>query len=164
MTNRSSRGSRTSRSVGAWRAVGRAYNLCDEVLSGRLARLGLRLSEHELLLVLSAQPGATQQELAARCFVAKSGVSMLLTQMERQGWVVREAHPRDARAKRLCLTEAGQALAEQARQVQAEVAEAMAVGVTAAELDTVADVMSRVCARLEALLSTAQAEAANTAA
>lgn len=143
----------TPRSTAAWLAVGRAYNLCDAVLSARLAAVGLRLTDHELLIVLHSHPGATQQELAARCFIAKSGVSMLLTQMERQGWVVRQADARDARAKRLFLTEAGEALALQARQVQAAVAEAMAVGVSAAELDTVADVMTRVSVQLEKLLA-----------
>jgi len=152
MTRRTAKRPPTPRSTAAWLAVGRVYNLCDAVLSAKLATVGLRLTDHELLIVLDAHPGSTQQELAARCFIAKSGVSMLLTQMERQGWVVRQADARDARAKRLFLTEAGEALALKARQVQAEVAEAMAVGLTAAELDTVEDVMTRVSAQLEKLL------------
>lgn len=140
------------RSTAAWLAVGRAYNLCDAVLSARLAKVGLRVIDHELLIVLANHPGATQQELAARCFIAKSGVSMLLSQMERQDWVVRRADPRDARAKCLYLTETGEGLARQASRIQAEVAEAMAVGTSATELDTVADVMARVSERLEGLL------------
>lgn len=141
----------TPRSTVAWLAVGRAYHLCDAVLSARLAPLGIGLNELELLVGLASSPGATQQELASRCFIAKSGMSMLLDRLEGRDLVTREADPRDARAKRLRLTTAGEALARRARQVRTEVAEAMAAGITAKELDLVADVMDRVAQRLEAL-------------
>jgi DNA-binding MarR family transcriptional regulator len=135
----------------AWLAVVRAYNLCDAVMCARLAALGLRVGEHEVLANLATVPGITQQTLASRCFVAKSGVSMLLTQMESQGLVRREADAADARVRRLFLTPAGEALARRTLQVQAEVVRAMAEPVTNAELDAVADVMQRVSTRLEAL-------------
>ena len=89
----------------SWLAVVRAYNLCDAVMTARLATLGVRVAEHEVLANLASAPGITQQTLAARCFVAKSGVSMLLTQMESRGWVRREAHPDDRRARIVVATE-----------------------------------------------------------
>ena len=135
----------------AWLAVVRAYNLCAAVMAARLAALGMRVGDHEVLANLATAPGLTQQALAARCFVAKSGVSMLLTQMEAQGWVRREADPADARVRRLFLTPAGESLAARTLQVQAEVVRAMAEPVTEVELAAVADVMARVSARLEAL-------------
>ncbi len=135
----------------SWLAVVRAYNLCDVVMSARLAALGLRAGEHEVLANLAAVPGTTQQALAARCFVAKSGVSMLLTQMEGKALVVREADANDARVRRLFLTPAGQALAAKTLQIQAEVVSVMAGDATEAELATVGAVMQRVSLRLEAL-------------
>lgn len=135
----------------AWLAVVRAYNLCDAVMTARLAGLGVRIGEHEVLANLVTAPGITQQTLAARCFVAKSGVSMLLTQMEGEGLVRREADAADARVKRLFLTAAGEALARRTLQVQAEVVRAMVEPATEAELDAMVDVMQRVSARLEAL-------------
>ena len=137
----------------AWLAVVRAYNLCDAVLSARLAELGLRVGEHEVLANLATAPGMTQQELAARCFVAKSGVSMLLAQMEGLGLVAREADTGDARVKRLFLSATGRALAAQTLKVQHDVVDAMAAGVTQAELATVAAVMERVSVQLEGLRS-----------
>ena len=135
----------------AWLAVVRAYNLCDAVMSTRLAALGLRVGEHEVLAHLATAPGITQQALAARCFVAKSGVSMLLTQMQAQGLVRREADAQDARVWRLSLTSDGAALARATMTIQAEVIGAMAAGVSDAELATVARVMDSVSAALEAL-------------
>ncbi len=135
----------------AWLAVVRAYNLCDAVMSARLAELGLRVGEHEVLVNLATLPGITQQDLAARCFVAKSGVSMLLTQMEAQKLVRRDVDAADARVRRLFLTLAGQKLARQTLQIQSEVLAAMAAPVSNAELDAVEDVMQRVSVQLEAL-------------
>ncbi len=135
----------------SWLAVVRAYNLCDAVMTARLAALGVRVAEHEVLANLAGAPGITQQALAARCFVAKSGISMLLTQMESRGWVRREADAADARVRRLQLTPAGQALAAQTLQVQSQVVAAMVAGASEAELELVTVVMQRVSAQLEAL-------------
>ena len=135
----------------AWLAVVRAYNLCDAVMTQRLAVLGLRVGEHEVLATLATAPGLTQQALAARCFVAKSGVSMLLTQMEAQGLVTREVDAEDARVRRLFLTREGLALAQQTLKVQGEVIAAMVAGFTEADKATVTRVMELMSERLEVL-------------
>ena len=137
--------------VFTWLAVVRAYNLGVAVMTARLSALGLRVGEHEVLANLASAPGLTQQALAARCFVAKSGVSMLLTQMEAQRLVRRELDAADARVRRLFLTAAGEKLARQTLALQAEVVSAMSAQVSDAELAMVADVMQRVSTRLEAL-------------
>jgi DNA-binding MarR family transcriptional regulator len=135
----------------AWLAVVRAYNLCDVVLTTRLAEFGLRVGDHEVLANLARAPGITQQELAARCFVTKSGVSMLLAQMESRALVVREADAGDARVKRLFLTTTGLALAQCTLAIQAEIVGAMAEGSSDRELAALAALMQRVSTRLEAL-------------
>lgn len=134
-----------------WLAVVRAYNLCDAVMSSRLAKLGLRVGDHEVLATLATTPGITQQELAARCFVTKSGVSMLLAQLEAKGWVRREADVNDARVKRLTLTPVGEKMAARSMTIQSEVITAMVAGSSEAELAFVTNVMEAVSVRLEAL-------------
>jgi DNA-binding MarR family transcriptional regulator len=135
----------------AWLAVVRAYNLCDAVMTARLAAIGLRVGEHEVLATIATTPGITQQALAARCFVAKSGVSMLLTQMEARGWVRRDSDGADARVRRLTLTDDGMAMAQKCLAVQAEMVTAMVAPATRDELDMVADVMGRVATTLEGM-------------
>lgn len=135
----------------AWLAVVRAYNLCDAVMTARLAAIGLRVGEHEVLATIATTPGITQQALAARCFVAKSGVSMLLTQMEARGWVRRDSDGADARVRRLTLTDDGMAMAQKCLAVQAEMVTAMVAPATRDELDLVADVMGRVAITLEGM-------------
>jgi DNA-binding MarR family transcriptional regulator len=121
-----------------WLAVARAYNLCDAAIGARLAELGLRIGEHEVLANLATSPGMTQQELAARCFVAKSGVSMLLTQMEAKGWVVRQADGADARVWRLSLAAKGRALAARCIAIQSDVIRLMVEGAIIQEAAIVA--------------------------
>ena len=149
--------SRTSKSPSAphgtlaWLAAVRAYNLCEAVMTARLAAIGLRVGEHEVLATLASTPGITQQALAARCFVAKSGVSMLVAHMEKQGWVHRESDSADARVKRLSLTEAGMAVARETLQVQAEVVSAMVASASEADMEVVTRVMDRASEALEAM-------------
>ncbi|RZL65082.1 MAG: MarR family transcriptional regulator [Variovorax sp.] len=135
----------------AWLACVRAYNLCEAVMTARLAELGLRVGEHEVLATIATTPGITQQALAARCFVAKSGVSMLIAQMEARGWVLRESDGADARVKRLSLTPEGLAIAQRTLAVQADVIRAMVGGASEADLATVARVMDTASEALEAM-------------
>lgn len=120
-------------------------------MTSRLAAIGLRVGEHEVLATIATTPGITQQALAARCFVTKSGVSMLIAQMETQGWVVRESDSADARVKRLQLTDAGMAVAQQTLQVQAGVISAMVASASEADLQAVTRVMDKASAALEAM-------------
>lgn len=135
-----------------WLATVRAYNLCETVMSRRLAEIHLRVGDLEVLATLATRPGLSQRELAARCFITKSGVSMLLTQMAERGLVTRDTDAEDARTKRLTLTAAGMALAQQAMKIQTEVVQAMVAGTSEAELSIIGRVMERVSAQLEALL------------
>ena len=137
----------------SWLSVVRAYNQCDAVLSQRLAPLGIRVAEHEVLANLLRSPGITQQELASRCFAAKSGISVLLKRMEEQELVRRDADASDARAKRLNLTASGEALARQSIAIQGEVITVMESELTRAELLSTQEVMDRLAARLAAMIA-----------
>jgi len=140
--------------VKAWLSVVRAYHLCDAVMAARLATLGVRTAEHEILANLVREPGISQQALAARCFTAKSHISALLRTMEERGWVRRDADPVDARARRLYVTRAGEAIARRTLAVQAEIVQAMTKAAPSKELAFIESTMNRVSERLEALVDT----------
>jgi DNA-binding MarR family transcriptional regulator len=133
----------------SWLSVVRAYHLCEALMSRRLAALGVRLAEHEVLANLQREPGLSQQALAARCFTAKSHVSALLTDLESRGLVRREPDPADARAKRLTLSAAGARLANRTVQAQAEVVALMAAAVTPQAMVQVQAAMQALSERLE---------------
>ena len=145
-----------SDAVRSWLSVVRAYNLCDALMAQRLAALGVRTTEHEVLANLLSEPGMSQQTLAARCFSAKSHISGLVGQLEERGLVRRDADPADARAKRLSLTRSGDALARRTGAVQAEIVRLMAQSLPARDLALVERAMNRVS---ETLLACASASA-----
>ncbi len=142
---------RNAAATKAWFSVVRAYNLCDATMATRLTPLGLKVGEHEVLANLSLAPGMTQQALATRCFVAKSGISMLLTRMEERGWLRREADDRDLRAKRLYLTSSGSDLALQSMAIQDEIVAAMMLPLSLQEMAAMAEQSARVSDALERL-------------
>lgn len=135
-----------------WLSVVRAYHLCSELIAARLAAVGVKTSEHEILVNLRRQPGMSQQALAARCFTAKSHISGLLGELESRGWIIRQPDPADGRVKRLSLTPAGAQMAARTAAVQAEVVTLMTEGTPAAELQLVASAMAEVSSRLELAL------------
>jgi len=141
-----------SAAVRSWLSVVNAYHLCDALMARRLGELGVRTPEHEILANLRRDPGITQQQLAARCFSAKSHISALLTLLEVRGWVRREPDPADARAKRLYLAPQGERIAERTAAVQAAVVAAMVDDETPSTLREVTEAMQRVGARLKAQL------------
>jgi DNA-binding MarR family transcriptional regulator len=132
----------------AWFGVVRAYNLCDAAMASQLAALGLRVGEHEVLANLMLTPGMTQQALAKRCFVAKSGISMLLTRMESQGLLRREADASDGRIKRLYLSPAGEDLAQKTLAIQDDIVKRMMEPLSESELASMTELSGRVAAQL----------------
>lgn len=135
----------------AWLSVVRVYNLCDAAMANRLAALGLRVAEHEVLANLLHNPGMTQQQVAKRCFVAKSGISMMLSRMETQGLLRREPDPRDGRIKRLYLSEEGEPLAQKSMAIQDAIVGLMMDPLSPQELETMTAIGERVAQALEAL-------------
>lgn len=142
------------RAVKSWLSVVRAYHLCDTLMARRLAALGVRTAEHEVLVNLLRDPGISQQTLAARCFSAKSHISGLIGSLEQRGLVRREPDPADARAKCLHLTADGEALARRTGAVQADVVRLMTQDFTATELAQVEQAMNRLSQLLEGALGT----------
>jgi DNA-binding MarR family transcriptional regulator len=136
----------------SWLSVVRTYHLCDALMARRLAELGVRTPEHEILVNVQREPGIGQQALAQRCFTAKSHISGLVGDLESRGWLRREPDPKDARAKCLYLTAAGAAMAQQTSAVQAEVVALMGQALTPAAMAQVAAAMSKVGQALQAAL------------
>ncbi len=127
----------------AWLTVVRTYLQCDALLASRLAAAGVRMGEHEVLINLARTPGMTQQELAQHSFSAKSGISMLVAHMEKQGLVQRNADAQDARIKRVTLTAGGEELALVCVDIQAQLALQMTGSFSDEELDMVERLMLR---------------------
>ncbi len=129
----------TVRGIGAWLAIVRTYQQCSETLSEDIKPLGLKLSQHDVMMNLLLIPALTQQQLAERSFVTKSHMSAVLMEMAELGWVSREGSQEDKRSKVITLTPVGLALAQLAWQVQAEVVKVMMGDLSNAQINDIQD-------------------------
>ncbi|MGL5116746.1 MAG: MarR family winged helix-turn-helix transcriptional regulator [Beijerinckiaceae bacterium] len=127
-----------------WIAVGKVNMLVERALNRGLAPLGLKCAQLDVLAAIHRFPGLTQQELADKLLVGRSNMSMLLPDLMRRGLIARLGDARDARVRRLHLTESGDGLAREAFAVQTGVIEAMMGALSPEECDALGDMMRRI--------------------
>jgi DNA-binding MarR family transcriptional regulator len=98
--------------VAAWRAVLLVEDRVVRAIERDLARAGLiPLTWYDVLLELRAAPSGClrMQELGARVVLSRTRVSRLVTELEREGLVVRRPDPADGRATLATITRHGRA-------------------------------------------------------
>ncbi len=87
-----------------WVAVARACHALERALATKLAPLGLKPAQLDVLMNLHRHPGMSQHDLARRLLVGRSNITMLLPQLETRGLLRREGDEKDKRILRLTLT------------------------------------------------------------
>lgn len=91
-----------------WIALVRAERAVVQELARALAPLDLKLGQLDVLMNIYRHPGSSQHDVARKLLVARSSITMLLPQLEKQGLIRREGDARDKRVIRLFLTPAGE--------------------------------------------------------
>ena len=129
--------------IGVVAALVRSSFLVDAVYTQSGREHGLTPQQGQLLCVLMAQPYG-MGELGAMLGLAKSSLTGLVDRTERNGLVQREADPRDTRAVRVALTPQGSSLAAEFYDETCRRIEGLPAGLSAAERDTLADLLGRV--------------------
>ncbi len=88
-------------------ALRTAYLTLHRRSDAMFAEYGITADQFVLLATLARGQAVTQRELAARMPSDPSTIRAMLVLLERQGLVMRETHPTDARARTVRLTKAG---------------------------------------------------------
>lgn len=98
----------------AWRAYLRGSRLIAAALDEGLTKHGTRLTEYEILSMLSEAPGGRlrMSALAQLVVQSRSRLTHTATRLERLGWVERRAAREDRRGVELSLTPSGRAVLE----------------------------------------------------
>lgn len=92
----------------------RAYQSLHRRANAELRRrFDVTADQFVVLSLLAERDGVSQQEICNRCYSDPSTLGALVRLMERRGWVRRETDPRDGRARRVHLTDAGRKLQQQ---------------------------------------------------
>ena len=111
--------------------------------SAALKPVGLTLAQYVALVELDRQPGVTGSTLARACLVSPQAMMVVLKTMEEQGLIVRSLHSRHANVLELRITSAGQEALAAARKAVAPVERRVLAAFSSAELDTLADLLTR---------------------
>ncbi|MEV0687945.1 MarR family transcriptional regulator [Nocardia sp. NPDC050378] len=101
---------------------------------------------HGFAFVRMAPDGATVGELAEHLGVTKQAASQLVDELVTKGYVERNPHPRDARARLITLTDRGWACTRAADAALGELTENWSETLGAGDLDQVRDALARVVA------------------
>lgn len=107
----------------------------------RVKALGLTRSQWWVLNHLFRNDGVTQSELADILEVEKATLGRLLDRMEQKGWVRREGHAGDRRAKRVFLTEEVEPAINTMRSAAAEVRRDALSGLSASQQEQFVDAL-----------------------
>ena len=117
----------------------------------RVKSLGLTRSQWWVLNHLFRNDGVTQSELADILEVKKATLGRLLDRMEQKGWIRREGHSGDRRAKRVFLTEEVEPALKAMRTAAAEVRREALAGLAAGQQEQFVDALLSIKANLTRL-------------
>lgn len=95
--------------VAAWAAVLRTHAAVLPKLERALQRAGMPLTWYDVLLVVNAAPDRklTMSELGRQAVVSRERVSRVVTELEREGLIERQANPADKRSSFAAITAEG---------------------------------------------------------
>jgi len=83
-------------------------------LQDRITPIGIVLGQFPILLELWEHDGITQKQLVARLDIEQATIANTLNRMERDKLIRRTAHPNDARAQQIWLTDQAKAIRDPA--------------------------------------------------
>lgn len=109
---------------------------------------GLENGDIGVLAVVAANPGVTQNDLAASLVLKKSAVTRVVQRLEERGLLSRRRSPQDRRANLLTLTEAGATLTEAVHRASAARHAGWFAGIGPTEQAQFLDVLFRLVDRL----------------
>lgn len=101
-----------------------------------------------VLAMIAANPGISQNDLAASLVLKKSAVTRVVQRLEQRGFLHRTRSTRDRRANRLSLTDAGRDLADSVRQATQAQQAGWFDGIDSAERAAFLSVLHALLARL----------------
>lgn len=121
-----------------------AYLALHRCSDAQFAKLGVTADQFVLLATLARGHALTQRELAARMPSDPSTVRAMLVLLEERGFVARNTHPTDGRARTVALTESGLRKFRQVWKAGQAIRDQMVSSLSVEETRTLVDLLRRV--------------------
>jgi MarR family transcriptional regulator, transcriptional regulator for hemolysin len=122
------------------------------IAEARLRPLGLGVAHMPALVCLSEEGSLTQAEIAQRTHVEQPTAAALLQRMVKSGLIDKSPDPHDRRATRLSLSAHAQQVMPMALDLLRHADGEATAGLSAAEIDTLHDLLRRVLANLSEMI------------
>lgn len=96
--------------------IRRLHQISTQVFQQQLQTAGLDLTpvQFATMAALHQQPGQEQAQIAAKIAYDRATIGGVIDRLEQRGYVIRQTSARDRRAREVSLSEAGDALYQQA--------------------------------------------------
>lgn len=125
-----------------------AYLAMHRQSDAQFVKLGITADQFVLLATLSRGNALTQRELARRMTSDPSTVRAMLVLLEKQGYVERNMHPTDSRARTVALTTAGKRKFRQAWNAGESIRAQMLAAIKPEEAATLVSLLNKIAVAL----------------
>lgn len=112
----------------------RAFNAVQSDVNATLSPLGLRMVTFSALVVICDNPGLRQSDLARILMIERPNLVVIIDELERAEWILRDRASHDRRAYELRCTKAGSDLCAQAKNAVAAHDQRMTRGLSSDEI------------------------------
>ena len=109
--------------------------------------------QSRLLLLIAANDGVIQRDLAIEMDVRPSSMTEMLVKMEQLGLIRREQDEKDQRVMHIFLTDKGKSVAEESKIMNAQLTEELFAGLNAEEIDEILRLTEKLTAHLDVMNS-----------
>jgi len=107
-----------------------------KIMLNYLDETGVYQAQHRLLMVISHNPNASQNDIAKLMDVSAATVAVSLKKLEKEGYINKEMDEVDNRLNKITLTEKGEKVVERSRQIFDSTDEKVLEGFTEEEKQT----------------------------
>lgn len=128
------------------------------LLSEGLKPLGIAPAQFPILIELWQKDGLSQQELVERADLKQATIANTLARMERDGLIVREPNPEDARSRLIMLTEHARALQRQSTEIAQKINQEALSDLSADEQGRFLEMAEKIIARQQEMIAGRSAE------
>ena len=120
-----------------------------KIMQNYLDKTGVYQAQHRLLMTIAHNPNTSQIELAKSMDVSPATIAVSLKKLEKEGYINREKDKYDNRINKITITEKGNRVVEQSRQIFKSSDEKVLEGFTVNEKYTLFVLLKKLNANLE---------------
>jgi DNA-binding MarR family transcriptional regulator len=119
-----------------------------KIMLNYLAETGVYHSQHRLLMEISHYPNVSQNDIARMMDVSAATIAVSLKKLEKEGYINKEMDEGDNRLNKITITEKGNRIVEQSRQIFESTDRKVFEGFTEEEKSTLSFLLQKLDANL----------------